>query len=89
MDEKPGSFAAVAADIGWVPRMELSGGELAEAAWASSVPDEEARVALRRAFYPFAALDWLPFEEAVVASAERKKPLHLVLLFGCLDDDSC
>jgi hypothetical protein len=78
-----------AADIGWVPRMELTSGAAAAPVWTHAVPDEDARLALRRAFYPFAALDWLPFDEAVLASRERKKPLHLVLLFGCLDDDSC
>jgi hypothetical protein len=83
------AFAPMAADIGWVPRMEITSREVAPPAWTHEVSDETARLALRRAFYPSAALDWLPFEEAVLAARERKKPLHLVLLFGCLDDDSC
>jgi hypothetical protein len=87
-DGPPSPYKPMMADIGWVPRMELTGGAAAPA-WTRSIPDEEARLALRRAFYPFAALDWLPFEEAVRAARERKKPLHLVLVFGCLDDDSC
>jgi hypothetical protein len=82
----PGTMVA---DIGWVPRMELTSGATAAPAWTHVVPDDEARLALRRAFYPFAALDWLPFEEAVRAARDQEKPLHLVLLFGCLDDDSC
>jgi len=79
----------ILADIGFVPRMELSGGEFPATTWIAEIPLEDARLALRRAFYPFAALDWMPFEEAVAASRAQSKPLHLVLLFGCLDDDSC
>jgi hypothetical protein len=81
--------AAVLADIGWVPRMELTSGTHEVPAWTREVADDDARRALRRAFYRFAALDWLPFDEAVLAARARKKPLHVVLLFGCLDDDSC
>ena len=82
-------MSPMAADIGWVPRMELTSAPVPAPAWTHEIPDETARLALRRAFYPFAALDWLPFEEAVLAARERQKPLHLVLLFGALDDDSC
>lgn len=77
------------ADIGWVPRMELSSGDRPIFDWLHQVPDEEARLALRRAFYTFAALDWLPFQQAVLRSRETQKPLHLVVLLGALDDDSC
>jgi hypothetical protein len=77
------------ADIGWVPRMELASGAAPAGAWTHEVPDEEARLALRRCFYAFAAIDWLPFGEAVLRSRASGKPLHLVLLFGALDDDSC
>lgn len=77
------------ADIGWVPRMELASGDLPVLGWREQIPEEDARLALRRSFYTFAALDWLPFEEAVLRAHETEKPLHLVLLFGALDDDSC
>ena len=86
----PPAFVPMQADIGWVPRMELASSHASEPIeWTHEVPDEKARLALRRAFYRFAALDWLPFEEAVLAAREEQKPLHLVLMFGCLDDDSC
>lgn len=89
-DEAPvEGFISMQADIGFVPRMELSSGDAPVTAWVNEIPLEDARLALRRAFYSFAGLDWLPFEEAVAASRAQKKPLHLVLLFGCLDDDSC
>jgi hypothetical protein len=77
------------ADIGWVPRMELASRDLPALAWSNEVPLEDARRKLRISFYAFASLDWLPFEEAVLRAHAEQKPLHLVLLFGALDDDSC
>lgn len=79
-----------AADIGWVPTMELTTGTAPVGiAWTESIDLEEARVKLRREFYEFAAIDWLPFEEAVLASRASKKPLHVIVLFGTLDDAAC
>jgi hypothetical protein len=77
------------ADIGWVPRMELASGDAPALAWTHEFPLEDARLKLRTYFYAFAALGWLPFEEAVLRAHAEQKPLHLVLLFGALDDDSC
>jgi len=79
----------MSADIGWVPRMELTSGDPPAFEWSRELALDEARLALRRAFYRFAQLDWLPFEEAVLRARQEQKPLHLVLLFGVLDDDSC
>ncbi len=76
-------------DIGWVPVMRLTSGDPPVVAWQRQIPDEEARLALRRSFYTFAALDWLPFDQAVLRAREVQKPLHLVVLVGALDDDSC
>ena len=85
-----GGFSA---DIGWVPRMELSGGDAGahdqEHTWARSIPEVDARARLARRFYAFARLDWLPFDEAVRAAREMERPLHVVVLFGTLDDESC
>ena len=82
------------ADIGWVPVMELAGGTLGAAeldahAYADALPLVAARKLLARRFYPFERLDWLPFAEAVHAARELGKPLHVVVLFGTLDDESC
>jgi len=77
------------ADIGWMPRMELSSEQSPAVTWSHEVPLEEARTALRRAFYEFASLDWLPLDEALRTARETQKPLHLMVLLGALDDDSC
>lgn len=75
------------ADIGWVPRMELVGGEAPEVSWAESIDDEAARRLLRDQFY--APIDWLPFELAVQRARQLDKPLHVIALFGAYDDESC
>ena len=79
----------ISADIGWVPCMSLEGGERSGGDWTSSIPDEEARKRLARRFYAFAAIEWRPFEEAVRRARERRRPLHVVAVFGALDDESC
>jgi hypothetical protein len=75
------------ADIGWVPRMELVGGEVPALEWPRSIDDETARRLLRNQFY--APIDWLPLDQAVQRSRELGKPLHVISLFGTLDDESC
>lgn len=50
---------------------------------------EGARLRLRREFYRFAAIDWLPLEEAVGRARDGDRPLHVVILLGALDDESC
>jgi hypothetical protein len=80
---------SVMADIGWVPRMELAGGRIPDARWSESIPIEEARSQLARRFYPFTRIGWRPFAEAVQRAHSLDRPLHVVVLFGTLDDESC
>lgn len=85
----------MSADIGWVPRMELVGGTALalegaqQLEWTSSIPMEDARARLARRFYGFLAIEWLPFDQAVLRSHEFGKPLHVLAMFGALDDESC
>jgi len=44
---------------------------------------------LAERFYPFAAIDWLELPAALAASRATGKPMHVVLLFGSLLDESC
>jgi hypothetical protein len=69
--------------------MELASQVQAPAPRSESIPEAEARLLLARRFYAFAAVEWLPFEVAVKRARKEKKPLHAVLLFGSLDDESC
>jgi hypothetical protein len=76
------------AGIGRIPRMELvspAGGT--EVVWSKSISEEEVRLTLRQQFY--SAIDWLPFDEAVATAERDGKPLHLVVLLGTYDDESC
>lgn len=78
------------ADIVYVPRMRLNGGSSpANIKWAESIEDREARSRLAAKFYKFATIQWTPFEEALARAKTEKKPLHVVVLFGTLDDESC
>ncbi len=80
----------VFADIGRVPRMDVAGGSFPEfGADATQIAVASADDRLARAFYPFAAIEWLDLESARAESRESGKPLHVVALFGSLMDESC
>ena len=85
------AHGGVTVDIGRVPRMEVVGGSAIEPAptATASLALEEARGLLAEAFYPVATIDWLPLDEALAASKESGKPLHVLALFGALLDESC
>lgn len=87
----------VEADIGFVPRLELvangerlaADGELSREAWTTRLDAGRAERLLAERFYAFATIDWLPFDAAVREAAASGRPLHVVALFGTLDDESC
>jgi hypothetical protein len=80
----------VHADIGRIPRMELSGGTFpAPPAGAAQIPEREAEDLLARRFYPFAEIQWLELAAARKESLATGKPLHVIALFGSLMDESC
>ncbi len=95
-DGKP---AMVEADIGYVPRLGLTGAAndhtdtlaqiVTREPWNAQIDEERAATLLARCFYDFAKVDWLPFEAAVEEATQSGKPLHVVALFGTLDDESC
>lgn len=79
-------------DIGFVPRMELR--SLSETqpewiAWEVAITAEEADKKFQNALYKFAEIEWTPIEDAVNLAKASKRPIHAVLLFGVLDDESC
>lgn len=80
------------ADILFVPRMELVGGEPLDVTadpGAASIPLEDVRDRFAKKFYKSAAIDWVPFSEARVAARKEGKPIFLLVIFGTLDDESC
>jgi hypothetical protein len=61
------------ADIGFVPRMELVGGDphgAREQAWESEISEAGARDTLARRFHRFAQIDWIPFDQALARAQE-------------------
>ena len=80
------------ADMVFVPRMELlATDETAQdkIAWDTTITAEAARRSLELKFYPFAKIDWLPIESAVERAKATHRPIHAILVWGCLDDESC
>ena len=76
-------------DIGSVPRLELAGGTFPELPADARRLEGSAERILERAFYPFASVDWLDLAQARKQSLATGKPLHVVMLFGSLTDESC
>ena len=82
-----------AADMAFIPRMELStlssSTSIHEIAWETAITEEEARKKLATAFYKFAKIEWTPIEETVELAQATNRPIHALVLFGALDDESC
>jgi hypothetical protein len=77
-------------DIGFVPKMELAGGkDVSRIKWDDPFDLKAAKLLLAKKFYRSAFIDWMPWEEAVAESQKTGKPLHVVALFGTLNDESC
>jgi len=80
------------ADIVFVPRMELSalsGAFKHEIRWETAITEEEVHKKLATAFYNFAKIEWVPIEDAVELAQVTNRPIHALVLFGALDDESC
>ena len=80
------------ADMVFVPRMELFATPTQtsdEIKWKDVITPEEARRRLELKFYKFAEINWLPLAAAVAESEETQRPIHAVLTWGPLDDESC
>ena len=80
------------ADMVYVPRMELLATDETdpnEIAWDAAITTEKAHRMLALKFYKFAEIDWLSIDEAVVQAKATHRPIHAILVWGCLDDESC
>ncbi len=82
-----------AADVVFIPRMELStlSSELSthEITWETAITEAETRKKLATAFYKFAEIEWIPIEDTVELAKGTNRPIHALVLFGTLDDESC
>lgn len=57
--------------------------------WSSFISVEEARDQLEEHFYPFKKVPYLSFKDSFSKAKSEKKPVHQILLWGSLDDQSC
>lgn len=79
-----------AADIGTVDVMRLSTeAPLGAIEFNTRIGIDDARDILAERFYPCAAVDWVTPEEALEIAERTGKPIHVVSLFGALEDESC
>lgn len=79
-------------DVVYVPRMELVGGDasrLRGVRWSRAVAWKTIRRRLSQRFYAFMKIRWHTVAEALKASKTTGKPMHLFVVFGSLDDQSC
>ena len=79
-------------DIAFVPHMELC--SLSETQpqsidWETAITEEEVERKFQNALYKFAEIAWTPIEDVVELAKASNRPIHAVLLFGVLDDESC
>ena len=80
------------ADMVFVPRMELFATPTKtpdDIEWETAITPEAARRRLESKFYKFAEINWLPIEAAVAESEATQRPIHVVIAWGPLDDESC
>uniref|UniRef100_A0A2K5QXD3 EF-hand domain-containing protein n=1 Tax=Cebus imitator TaxID=2715852 RepID=A0A2K5QXD3_CEBIM len=77
-------------DIGCIPQMELEAtAPQSTCPWGSPCSFwEEATWRLEVAMYPFKKVSYLPFTEAFHQAKAENKLVHLILLWGALDDHS-
>ncbi|MEQ8767846.1 MAG: hypothetical protein RL885_28340 [Planctomycetota bacterium] len=90
VDINVGTGRGVSADIGRIPNLELRGAlETEDTTYEHEIGIEEARSALQKKFYPLADLTWLELPDALAESRRTDRPMHIVVLFGSLTDESC
>ena len=72
-------------DIGYLPLMQVA----TEGARPAGPEAEPARQRMRESFYPSSRIRWRSLEEALARARENGRRLHVMQLFGTLDDESC
>lgn len=80
------------ADMVFVPHMALISNvtdNRQKVEWETTITEKEARKSLALKFYKFAEIEWTPIEEAVERAQVEDRPIHAIILFGTLDDESC
>ncbi|HEY2250400.1 MAG TPA: hypothetical protein VGH74_05040 [Planctomycetaceae bacterium] len=89
---EPGDVVGTKRDIVHVDQMELvsANPQLAEEVeWADSIDIDVAQRELKKCFYAFTGINWVPWQTALEAAGQQHKPILAIVLWGALDDQSC
>lgn len=86
-----GDEVVTARDIVHVDRMELTDGTQfpEDRQWTDQITLTQARADLKKTFYKFLEIDWVPFTEALARAETSGKPILAAVSWGGLDDQSC
>ncbi len=79
-------------DAVYVKTMQLVGGDaspLRNVQWSHQIPWKKAFLKLARKFYGFMKIRWRSVPEALKEAKRTQKPIHLFIVYGSLDDQSC
>ena len=79
-------------DIVHVDQMELisaDSGQRLEIDWTDEIELYDAEVRLKKLFYDFLEIDWVPAEDALALAEAQQRPIFAVVLWGGLDQQSC
>ena len=57
--------------------------------WETAITEGEVRKRFESVLYKFTEIEWTPIEDTVERAKALNRPIHAVLLFGVLDDESC
>jgi hypothetical protein len=87
------NFRSLSHFMARVARMDLKGGDhdlaAADPDRGQSITRAEADRALKRIFYKFVDIEFLPFDKVLATAKNQNKPILAVVLWGNLDDQSC
>ncbi len=73
------------ADIGYLPLMQVA----TAGAKPAGPKADAARQLLRESFYPASKIQWRTLADAFARAKDNGRMLHVMQLFGTLDDESC
>lgn len=57
--------------------------------WSDSMDVASAENQLKKVFYTFENINWVPWEHAQAVASAQHKPILAIVLWGALDDQSC
>ena len=60
-----------------------------KARWTKKVDETKLRHKISQKFYAFQKIRFVPFRTALVQAQRQNKPIHVIVIFGPLDDQAC